>query len=110
MTEAQTLQNLNGKKCAFLNIMKNKEKDPLNKCLTRVVNAIENSNYMISIYLDENAKKIAYDFAKKYLESVSEQSPIIARKCVILWIETYLENSKFTDAEGKLDTFILTYG
>ena len=110
MAETQTSQNLNDEKCEFLHILKNKDKDPLNKVLTRVVNSIENSNYMVSSYLDDNAKKIADQISNKFLEKVFKCTPNIARKCVILWIETYLENTKFTDAGDKLDTFILTYG
>ena len=110
MTETQSSQNICEKKCMFLHILKNKDKDPLNKVLTRVVNSIENSNYMISSYLDDNAKKIADQISNNFLEKVSKRTPIIARKCVILWIETYLKYAELINAGDKLDTFIMTYG
>lgn len=108
MTETQSSQNLNGEKCEFLHILKSKFL--INKSLTKILHALENSNYMISSYLDDNAKKIADQISNNFLEKVSKRTPIIARKCVILWIETYLKYAELINAGDKLDTFIMTYG
>ena len=110
MAEAHTSQNVDDKTCAFLEIVKNEDIDPCNVKLNRVLNAMEKMSTKVSSNIDKTSKKIADDVSNKFMDTVSKRSPDIVRKCVILWIETYLKNTEMTDAGGKLDTFILTNG
>ena len=96
--------------CKVLEILENKDKDPYNIAILRIIHALKNLNFMVTSYIDNSAKEIAYHEANKFLKATHERSNDITRQYLIIWIKTYLKNStKIPDSGYYFDKFINTY-
>ena len=98
------------KSCKVLELLENKDKDRNNILVFGVLQALRNSKFMFTSYLDRSSQKIADEKVEKIMKDVSVRTPDINRQFIITWIKTYLDNTEIFDAGGKFDKFILNYG
>ena len=81
-----------------------------NPIIFGVLHALGNAKFMYSPLLDSHSKQKADIVVNNFIKDFTVRTLDINKQCIILWIETYLDNTKLSDAGSKLDEFILTYG